>query len=793
MKIQCSCGTKYAFDITPDMLANPIRFVCQNCGADNSDGVNAVIRQQFASVPVEPAAVTSPAAPDEPANEPKRLRVTVTAHAAHAATPPSADNLSRPCPKHPGQVFTEQCVVCRKPMCPKCMELFGYVCSPFCKSEAESRGIHVPTFAGQSSAVQAKSWNKFRFASLGIVGGIAVMAGLWSWYEFKLSRPHVVFSVAFPKPSFSGGAKFVTGSDAIVLHGGRLARYDLKQKKEVWAAEPIDKKAIAETAAKEAVEEAKSLEAFKKRLLEEAGEELKQRPRSAAEIAESMEHAAAEEMRLYLNKKNVWLRQDGKLVRYDWDSGKPAQEIAVQRNFHEVIENGSSLLFLGWSMNGREAVRVDLASGTSQNERLEDNSAAARIAAETQALIATNAKAASAALIRTAGTQPGVRGTPTNKLAGFKLKAQPTFAEQIAAPAIVATKIRNEQIDEATREERVRARSIDDLSGSRLVNAGSNLVVVSTKMLEEKFNQRQAMKAAPKKAALDNPNLSVTATLDVANEMMNDFQRERTGGVEIEDVSRYEVSLKRPGTEIPEWKGEVIGPPEFFALKHVDLLVAGKSITVFDKQNKKLWQATLSFDIAHHFSVDRFDDDADERGGPAVEHGSRLFFHDRGMLTCFETATGNVFWRLQSVGVSKVLFDAKDNLYVETTTDSADSLKFSQQVDVSKKVHPLILKVDPEKGKILWRSEDNGRLAYVSGNILYTLEWMGGDEDEERHPLSIGLEIPPHVRVRRLSLRSGKPLWTHYQKRAPVDVKFDGNTIQLVFKKELQVLKYFSL
>ena len=47
MKIQCACGAKYAFDVTPEMAENPVRFVCQNCGLDSSDYVNGLIRQEL--------------------------------------------------------------------------------------------------------------------------------------------------------------------------------------------------------------------------------------------------------------------------------------------------------------------------------------------------------------------------------------------------------------------------------------------------------------------------------------------------------------------------------------------------------------------------------------------------------------------------------------------------------------------------------------------------------------------------------------------------------------------------
>ena len=32
MKFQCPCGAKFAFDIAPEMVQNPVKFVCPTCG-----------------------------------------------------------------------------------------------------------------------------------------------------------------------------------------------------------------------------------------------------------------------------------------------------------------------------------------------------------------------------------------------------------------------------------------------------------------------------------------------------------------------------------------------------------------------------------------------------------------------------------------------------------------------------------------------------------------------------------------------------------------------------------------
>ena len=47
MKVQCSCGAKYAFEITPEMRTNPVRFLCPACGLDASEFVDGLIRQEL--------------------------------------------------------------------------------------------------------------------------------------------------------------------------------------------------------------------------------------------------------------------------------------------------------------------------------------------------------------------------------------------------------------------------------------------------------------------------------------------------------------------------------------------------------------------------------------------------------------------------------------------------------------------------------------------------------------------------------------------------------------------------
>src|SRR5882762_8315559 len=47
MKVQCSCGAKYDFEISPEMGSHPVRFICLECGLDASEFVDGLIRQEL--------------------------------------------------------------------------------------------------------------------------------------------------------------------------------------------------------------------------------------------------------------------------------------------------------------------------------------------------------------------------------------------------------------------------------------------------------------------------------------------------------------------------------------------------------------------------------------------------------------------------------------------------------------------------------------------------------------------------------------------------------------------------
>ncbi|MGD0351401.1 MAG: PQQ-binding-like beta-propeller repeat protein [Verrucomicrobiota bacterium] len=802
MKIQCACGAKYAFDVTPEMAEQPVRFVCQNCGADYSEFVNGLIRQELGlaapadapppSAPVAEVLLPPPPVPEAPPLPPPifvatpRLRVASPAQpAGQTAETEAGSDAPQFCLKHKGEICMERCVVCQKPICPKCMELFGYVCSPLCKARAEAKKIKVPVYAGQKTVVEAQFWRKAGRISWAIAAMVAALLGFWFWYAWFGSVPHPIFSVRFTEKAYSGQSQLCGINQIVFLHGGTLARYDIKSKKEIWSRQLIDRQQIEDAVAREKA----ALQAAEARERGEApGKTL---PVPEEDAVQSAMRWAEAGLQLQVVGSNVWVSARGKLTQYDWNTGKVLQEVPYAGGFGDMASRGGELQTMAESENGRQLItHINLANGEVRTEEIGPLGTNAIVAARS---------APGTTLMASTG---GARGSPAAGLplkpgadAGKPLDAG-KVAEQaqrlplparIALPALLANTMHQERImqEASDQSEYARSQSPSGALASRMADRVSLIpskygnLQFTVRLLEEKIVSREAMKAPPAKSTLNSGDLNVTRTADVANEVLNEMQRNRGGDTVEEDESRYQVTIHSPdSTEAADWTGEVVGPPALFSLKTV------------------LWQASLAYSVPAGTGVMNFGGDfAGENSqygeGPCVERGDTLLVFDQAMLTAFDLATGNVRWRLPSVGIAGLFFDDKGMLYVNSTTASPENIKYSRQIDISQKTDTVFLKVDPRTGKTLWSVQPGTPISYLSGNAV---RW--GDPGEEDNGMAALAGITPgsaYLRIRRISPSDGRILWDYQQERAPLFFQFHGNMIELVFKKEVQVLKFLSL
>ena len=758
MKIQCSCGAKYAFDITPEMAQNPVKFVCPGCGLDSSDYVNQLVRVEL----IEQGVI---APPNQPPVAAPRLRI--SQEEIRAAQPQEAAAVSKFCSKHPRERATETCAVCHKPICPKCMELFGYFCSPLCKGKAEAQNIDVPVYAGRKDLVEAKFWRKTGLI-IGAICTVLVLAlGAWTWYAWFGSVPHTYLSVRFEDNDrgYSGRSQLVGKGQLVFLHGGTLARYDLKTKKQMWSQELVTKQQLAD-----AIKAANEEDA---RMNEGNGYH---HHRSPGDIETSAKQMLQAELSLRVSGQNIWVGKGGKLARYDWDSGKVVSEITLPERGGELVENGDELLMLG----AQSVTHISLASGESRVERFGPPGATMLASAQNSA---------------GGGLNDG------GKLDPQKVEAQAqnlNTPARITLPALLANAQHERQLEAALKDDPQHPRpknskpSAAGMETFQLVPGKTGFVQFSARLLEERMVTRSAMKAAPAKTALDSGNVSAMNETAAINEQLNEMQRNASGDSVTEDESRYQVTL--PGsTSASDWTGEVVGRPQLFVLKTVNVIAAGKSVTVLDKSNKKMWQASLTYAVAAG-GGGFFREESQFGEGPCVEHGDTLYVFDQAVLTAYELNSGNARWRLPSVGVVGLFFDDKDNVYVNTTTGNPDDIKYSRQIDITRQTEAVVFKVDAKTGKTLWNAKPGGYISYLSGKFIYTSTSFDPNPTDEEvvNDMTAALQKPPYLRIARIRPSDGRILWEYTQERAPVDARFHDNSIELIFKREVQVLRYLT-
>ncbi len=434
MKLQCPCGAKFDFAITPDMARQPMRFVCDQCGLDSSDFVNEMIRKELteqaaagAGEMAEPALTAAP-----------RLRVALAPERPDQppATPPPVASAGRMpvCTKHPRQQTIEHCAVCAKPICPQCMELFGYVCSVACQTRAAAQGMQVPQYAGQRFRVEADRWRKLGkiFAALGV--GVVALLGLWIWYAWFGSVPRPVFAVRFPEMVYSGTARLCAQNQLMVLRGGSLARYDLKTGKEIWSRELLDAARIARAADREF----KAAAALVEKATSENPDTAPKMPSREKLLAE-LTRAAGAALELRVRGQHVWVIAPDKITKLDWDSGKTSSEIPRAAGFGRWAETGDELVFTGTAAPGQPVIlHVKLATGEVTTENIGPAAQADVLAAK-----AENVPGAGLPTGR-----PGADGGSALDPEKVAQQAQQlSLPARIALPAVLASAANQERLD----------------------------------------------------------------------------------------------------------------------------------------------------------------------------------------------------------------------------------------------------------------------------------------------------------------------------------------------------------
>lgn len=726
------------------------------------------------------------------------------------------------CLKHPNHEITHKCNVCGKPMCPDCMALFGYVCSPRCRNNAEARGVDVPVYELQKNVMEATKWRKVSRVA-GTVGAlVAIVLGFWFWYAWFGCRPKVAYSMRFEEKVKSGEVRLCNKDHLVIIRDGSLGRIDMKSStptKPVWSRQLVDKTKFGPLADASIAASVKARD----RYVDEGGEGSPFKIPSREEMMDEMFQSTVEAMQLHVAGENIWVLSEGNLKRYDWQTGEPAKEVALEGESYGLHRKGDDLVSEETNYEDptiKITRRISLLTGETTKTTTVTPMPPRLIELLTAA--ATNKPANVTASSRNAAK---IVATATKKVIAANEARRPdapidpqtlaeqaqkmTYAGKLALPALIAN-ARNQQRNfaelagtsdnenepHAGRQPTELELALTEWDSTRVIPGEDGPVQFSRLLLERKTIQREAMKPAPKKPALDE-NVSAGKSLETTVNMLNEMQREVSSTVE-EDMSRYKVTVRRSGEGIPEFSAELISTPSFHPLKTMDIITAGTKAIAIDHSNKKLWEAALNFPVS---GASDFEDMFEEESGgstsglgPCVEKGDTIFIYDKGSLAAFDRNTGKARWRLPSAGISGLWFDDKGMLYINTTTAGGDSIRYSKQLSLDNQSVSLVLKVDPKTGKTLWNCQGAKHISYIWKKYIYTTEQFEGDDPDGEGLGSVtGIVTKPFLRIRRIDASNGRVVWEHMQERCPLDLHFHENTIQIMFRKEVQRLKIMTL
>jgi hypothetical protein len=333
IKIECACGARFAFDVEPVDGQMPVEVQCPECGADGTAKANEFIREQWTTarpkagpirvrVVTPPSEAESPTAPGPP-----------VAGLPSVLPAPEADAGVAFCSRHPRELAVAECAVCQKPICARCLQQFGYLCSVYCQEQARARNIEVPVFAGRKTDVAVRERRKGKLLAM-IAGAVAVaLLTLWVWYAFVGSRPRVAWTFKPPASEPLLAARWVGADRVVTLTGQKLRLHNAANGKELWASP------------------------------------LKADEQVGNKAGDDDEFDRFAEVQLSVADEDVWIGFPSRVVRYAAGSGKREQEFPLPQPLERLTFTPTAIVAVAPGLSNQNILtRIDFGSRQARTE-----------------------------------------------------------------------------------------------------------------------------------------------------------------------------------------------------------------------------------------------------------------------------------------------------------------------------------------------------------------------------------------------------------------------------------------
>lgn len=323
------------------------------------------------------------------------------------------------------------------------------------------------------------------------------------------------------------------------------------------------------------------------------------------------------------------------------------------------------------------------------------------------------------------------------------------------------------------------------------VEFGGNGVRADIRLIERKLKARELVNPDSEKKLTQtiagSAGNSQEEVMAISKLMANDAQRLMGESKELVDDSTYEVTLRNPfEASVSVWTGRLRGRVQLISTPHLLFVTAGTQLFAFTPDNKKIWEATLGapIPIREGNSYSQADD------GPWVEAGARLLLADGAFLTSFDIASGQVQWRLPSVGIRKLQMDAQGGIYIASDNLPTESLYYAHDAD-SSLTNPSVMKVSAQDGKILWQA-DKFENVWASGQEVYAYRELHNAADFQNTVFDRSKVPEGRTKIYKLSPSTGKVRWEWFQNRLPRTVIPEQKNVALLFGDELQIIHSLS-
>lgn len=668
IKIQCSCGVKFAFEAADGTTLAEGSIRCPNCGTDATPTANSVLASQ-----------TAPAAPQP---QPQvRLGLSVPRH--------------EPAPK---------------PAASETAEAPSETSTPVVQERRSER-------LRKQAEEESGALNK---ALLGVGVALAVVVGAWAYYNFSLSRPSQIFQSPTARDAKTW---LLSESRLLIVDSTRARLIEIPADKELWTTD----------------------------LSKQAGD----KPSTDGE------DSFGESLNAEIDRDTLVVRRGKGITFVDLATGAIKNEVSFAAGGERVVTRTAAYSVLGYEANERTLVHQPLDGGpvSTQLWRLPKTAASAPLAKTNSNSVRLGARPATASSVDW--------GSATNK--------RPfTMVEFFAAP--------------------------------------DHLVELKSELLEVVGVPRGQTKPATAPAL--NSALNAAGSMEAVMALGRELGS--SGRQEIDDISRMRVTLRRHfGTSADVWTSEVAGPPTLFPMEDFDLLVAGFDIICLNRDNTIKWQAKMpgylppwairtagySQEVRSRVQNETYErpdgpdiwflglraPEEQQRAGAResapifTSIGDKLLAVDRVNITLFEKETGNVKWRISSVGTMSIQWDGASSLYISAM--SSDPYAESKNAFADPKNY--IVKIDLETGAKKWTMSDEGVDVVVAGKYLYAA--------------AIGQSIfakpsegSSKTALARLRPGDGSRQWVTRVDGAARGIEAVGRTILLQMNGSVEVYRYWD-